>query len=317
VLQRCLLLILLQTALVSCSFQEVPLLRIGTNNWPGFEPFYLAREQGWIDSEQIRLVEFSSSVDVMDAIRQRRLEGGALTLDEALLLLASGVDITLVLVCDQSHGADVVMARPNVENLTALRQRKIAVETTAVGALMLDAALQAGNLGIGDVKIVHLEPDEQLNAYLRNEVDAVVTFEPYKSQLQRQGARVLFSSADIPGQIVDVLAIRTDALDNYNQQIAALVSAFFRARQQLVESRPDSMAIINRRLKLTPDELAHVYQGIRLPSISENRQLLEDSRQGLSASAQTLTRLMFRQQLLGENNLPIRTSSRYLPDGGQ
>jgi hypothetical protein len=30
-----------------------------------------------------------------------------------------------------------------------------------------------------------------------------------------------------------------------------------------------------------------------------------------------LTTLMFRQQLLEEDHLPIRTSSRYLPDGGQ
>ena len=48
-------------ACVGCTPDPEPILRVGTNVWPGYEPLYLARDLGYLD-ESIRLVEYSSEI---------------------------------------------------------------------------------------------------------------------------------------------------------------------------------------------------------------------------------------------------------------
>jgi len=45
-------------------------------------------------------------------------------------------------------------------------------------------------------------------AFKKRQVDAIVTFEPVKSELLSSGANILFDSHQIPGRIVDVLVVR-------------------------------------------------------------------------------------------------------------
>lgn len=89
-----LLLILLSMSflLQGCSPPQEP-LRLGTNLWLGYEPIYVAREKGWLQEDQVRILEFSSSTDVMRGLRAGTLDAGALTLDEALLLAAHVPDL--------------------------------------------------------------------------------------------------------------------------------------------------------------------------------------------------------------------------------
>jgi NitT/TauT family transport system substrate-binding protein len=46
--------------------------------------------------------------------------------------------------------------------------------------------------------------------YAAGEIDAAVTFEPMRSRLKAAGARVVFSSASLPNEILDVLVIRQE-----------------------------------------------------------------------------------------------------------
>lgn len=312
-LLRLLLVFNVVSLLSGCLSEPPALLRIGTNVWPGYEPFYLSSEQQRFNRKQIRLVEFGSAVDVMDALRQGRLEGGGLTLDEALLLTAEGIDLTVVLVCDQSEGADVVMANPDIQQLKDLQGKRIAAETSAVGALMLESTLQAAGLTMDDIHLVSLEPREQLQAFEHGQLDAAVTFEPYKSQLARQGAHVLFSSKELPGQILDVLVVRTDVLDQHSSALRQLLVAYFEARQQIFNNDNNVLDILNRRLRLTRPELIDAYAGLKLPTLEENRSWLDNRNGRLRQRAVELADLMYRQGLADSPGANIRTTDKLLP----
>ena len=51
----------LTLVVTSCVDNTVPVLKLGTNVWPGYEPLYLARSKGFLDNEQVHLVEMSSA----------------------------------------------------------------------------------------------------------------------------------------------------------------------------------------------------------------------------------------------------------------
>lgn len=304
---------LLSSLLAGCHHSATP-LRVGTNVWPGYEPLYLARANGYY-SDGIKLVELPSASDVIDALRMGQLEAGALTLDEVLSLVQEGEDLVVILVFNTSMGADVMLARPDIRSLSDLRGRTIATETTAVGALMLHGALAQAGLNISDVSVRHLPLTEHLEAYRNGRADAVITFEPYASALAAAGAELLFDSSAIPGQIVDVLAVRRDALHAQHHNLKLLLDGYFRARHDMTDDPLASLRVMNQRLKMPEDELPRLFDGMLLPGIAQNSELLSGAPSQLTRSSETLATLMQQQQLLPAVPVLERfTSANWLPE---
>ena len=273
---------------------DVP-LRIGSNQWPGYEPVYLARDRGWFDADAVRLVELNSASAVIEQIRMGQLDGGMLTLDEVLSLEAGGVAMKVVDLLDFSHGADVLIGRPGIE-LDGLRGRRIGVENTAVGAIMLDAALEAAGLGPRDVEIVPVEISEHLSAWLHGRLDALVTFEPVRSRLLARGGHVLFDSRRIPDRIIDVLAIRSEVIARQGPRIRKLLTAYERALDALKRSPRPSCEAMAPRLHIDAATLCRSYSGIEIPGRARSFEWLVSGR--LEQRAAGLADRMYRHGLL-------------------
>ncbi len=176
-LTRFLLCLLMLLLLPGCSDSPAPALRLGTNVWPGYEPLYLARQQGALNKDKVHLVEFSSSSQVIQAYRNNLIDAAALTLDEVLLLLESGERLKIILVMDISTGGDVIIGQSNINTFSEIMGKRVGVENNALGAYVITRALETANLAKDSITIVPLDINEQENAFLQKKVDAVVTFD--------------------------------------------------------------------------------------------------------------------------------------------
>lgn len=304
--------LVLSLLLTSCGSETEPPLRIGTNNWLGYEPLYLARSLGHYEDSQVKLVELTSASEVIHALRNGNLEGAALTLDEALTIIEDEMDLKVILVMDFSKGGDVLLAKPDITSLAELRGKRVAAEYTAVGALLLDGALQAAGLNVTDIELISCMLDEHVECY--SSVDAIVTFEPVRTQLLNKGAQVLFDSSQIPGRIVDVLVVYEKTLDSHPRSLEQLVSGYFKARKYL-EAEPDAAASrVASRLGLSPAEVLASYDGLHLPSLEENHSLLRGKPAPLQLTAVDLVQLMRKKNLL-KFTVPVDnlTEPRFLP----
>jgi NitT/TauT family transport system substrate-binding protein len=282
--------------IAACSPTNETPLRIGTNSWIGYEPLYLARSLSFYDNTTIKLVELTSASDVIHAIRSGTLEGAALTLDETLSLIDDGFDLKVILVFDFSNGGDVLLAKPDIKTLKELRGKRVAVESSAVGALLLDSALSSVDLAVTDIEIVSCTADEHIACYQTN--DAVVTFDPVKSQLLGQGASLLYDSRQIPDKIVDVLVVSEKITQSHPNSLRQLLNGYFKARQYLSEKPLKAAELMSSRLKLTPEEVIAGYSGLRMPLLSENHQLLTGDKASLNQTANELAQFMFNRKLL-------------------
>lgn len=272
-------------------------VRVGTNVWPGYEPLYLAAEIAPEMMAGIQLVEYPSASEVIRGFRNQVLEAAALTLDEVLLLLESGLPLKVVLVMDVSQGGDVLLARPGIDSVAALRGHRIGVESSALGAYFLTRALEIHGLSVADITPVHLSVDDHEQAYRTGEVDAVATFEPVRTRLLNAGAQEVFSSAALPGEIIDVLVVHERVLRRDPARIRALLKGWFQA-VALLRDRPEQAAgRMAPRLRLTPAEVLASYQGLHLPDLRENRQLLSLD---LPVSTARLHTVLLREGLLRE-----------------
>jgi len=285
--------------LAACGDMPEDFMRVGTNVWPGYEPAYLARDLGYLSSSHIKLSQFQSATETIRAFRNGAIDVVALTLDEALLLAQDGIDIQIFLVADISDGGDVIVAQPGIEKIGDLRGRTIGVESSALGAYVLARALEIYGVPFDEVQLAHLTVDEAEQAFYDVNVDAVVTFEPYRSRMINNGAMEIFSSREMPNEIVDVLVTRRDFAEANPDQISALSKAWLKAVTFIETSPLDAAAMIGERLGLTVEDAHASFIGLRLPGIAENLDLLRhDSSISLIDGADKLSTVLVRLGLL-------------------
>jgi NitT/TauT family transport system substrate-binding protein len=281
-----------------CNGESTPVLRVGGNVWPGYEPLYLARDLGYFRDAPIHPVEFTSATQVIRAYQNEAIDAVCLTLDEALLLASQSTDLRIVLVADFSNGSDVIIGASGTQTMKDLRGRRVGVEDTALGAFFLTRALQASGLRAGDVQVVPMQVQDHEQAFLKGDVDAVVSFEPVRGKLLASGAHILFDSSRIPGEIVDVVLVRADYLQRHPQVVADLVRGWQQAQDYMTRTEDDALARMARREGVTVAEMRAALRGVHLPGREENRELLSGREPALQPALQRLAEFMLQTKLL-------------------
>ena len=275
-----------------------PPLRIGTNVWIGSEPLYLARDLGYLDREAVQLVEYPSASEVSRAFRNQAIDGMVISLDELFVLAVDGLQPKIVVVVDVSHGADVVVGRSGMRTMKDLKGKRVAVESAALGAFVLSRALALNGMQASDVSMVHLESNEHPAAFERGQVDGAVTFDPYRTQLLGAGAHTLFDSSQIPGEIVDLLAVRASVLEKNPQAVQTLLTGWFKALDYLEREPKDAAARMAVREQITGEQFLQALQGLRIPSRADNLKMLAGATPSLVVSGRQLMTLMVEAKLL-------------------
>lgn len=263
------ILLLMFIALLGCQ-PDPNAVRVGSNRWLGYAPFYLADELQWTAPSDIRL-------------------------DETLLLQAStDLNLEIILIASVSAGADVLFARAPIATLDDLRGRRIGVENTALGAYFLSRVLDQAQLDIADLDVVSLPVHEQVEAYTAGRVDAVITFASEGPALEASGARRIFDSRQLPGEIVDVLVVDRQRVSP--EQRRRLRALWFDALRAWQEQRAKTDPHLLARLGLTPAALQVTLNGLLMGDRTVNREWLDDGQ--LHRSIARLNQYMSERQLL-------------------
>jgi NitT/TauT family transport system substrate-binding protein len=292
------------SALGACTRRAEPALRIGTNVWIGSEPLYLARELGKLDPSTVQLVEYPSASEVLRAFRNQAIDGMVISLDELFELAVDGLQPRIILVVDVSNGADVVVGRRGMRTMRDLKDKSVAVESGALGAFVLSRALAVNGMQASDVNVVHLESNEQPSAFEKGEVDGAVTFDPYRTQFLKAGASTLFDSTQIPGEIVDLLAVRASVVDKEPKAIQALLTGWFGALDYIKHDPVDAARRMGIRQQTTGEQFQEAQRGLHVPTREENLRMLGGAQPELATTGRRLMALMLEAKLL-RNSLEI------------
>jgi len=290
--------VVLLLALAGCMREPETPLRIGTNVWIGSEPLYLARELGRLDPSTVQLLEYPSASEVLRAFRNKGIDGMVISLDELFGLAVDGFQPRIILVVDVSHGADVVVGRRGMRTMQDLQGKSVAVESSALGAFVLSRALALNGMQASDVNVVHLESNEQPTAFEKGEVDGAVTFDPYRAQFLKAGATTLFDSTRIPGEIVDLVAVRATVFDKQPRSVQALLSGWFDAIDYMKREPRDAARRMGIRQQTTGEQFLEALRGLHIPSREENLRMLGGTTPELALTGRRLMALMVEAKLL-------------------
>ena len=289
--------------LSACGLTRTPPqpLRLGLNIWPGIAPFYAAASRQLYGSTQVEVKTFSSLYDADRAFSQGNIDVLATTFFDALRLADEGVPIKIVMATDYSNGADGIVAHQPIVSMADLKGKRVAVEIGAINHFIFLAALDKAGLKEGDVELVNLSVEEGARAFAQGKVDAAALWEPFLSQQTAvAGAHKLFTSQEIPGEVVDVVVVRKDLAEQRPDDIANLIAGWEKAMQTWKTQPKEIMEIMAQAMSTTPESLQSDLSGLELVDLAHNSQLFDSGNQQQSfrkAYAATVTFLTQHQLL--------------------
>jgi len=307
----------LSLSLPSCGlWRDVP-VAVAAHSWVGYQPMFLAQSRGWLDPQRVTLVSTANAQQSIDALRSGQVQAAALTLDEVLTVRSSALPLAVVLIFNVSMGADMLLVKPQIKTLSELKGQRIGLESSSVADILLAEILRQAGLVEADVKLVRTPVDAHLTLWQRQKVDALITYEPVATRLFGLGMVRLFDSQQLPDTIVDVLAVRQDALDMAHANAwRHLLVAHFRAVDVIVRNPHDSAYRLASRLNLPPAGVMSAFKGIELPGVSKNAYLLGGAEPRLNAVARRLSaRVHAGDKTAGPEQLPGLFRADYLPAG--
>jgi NitT/TauT family transport system substrate-binding protein len=114
-------------------------------------------------------------------------------------------------------------------------------------------------------------------AFQTGEIDALVTYPPVSLSIKNMGnSASQFSSANIPGEVVDVIAFDEAVVVERTDDVRRLLSAFHRAKQFAEREPGIAMPIMAAREGISPAEFATALRdGIKLVSAQEQAAYLK------------------------------------------
>jgi NitT/TauT family transport system substrate-binding protein len=248
-----------------------PPLRLAIDLWAGYFPALLADELGYFrDAGLLVEVSIPGNTDRMMAeFIAGRYDLVALALADLINMTRSGHDVQVVLQSDESAGGDKLVVRPGFD----LRAPRLVAGTNlgGFGELFVREFLVRHGVDLQRVAWVNIDAADVAAAMRKREIDIGHSWDPYVAAALADGAQTVFSSAETPGLVPDVVAGRRAVIDARREEFRAFVKAWFRAQDWWRAHADEGNAKLAARLKQTPQWVAEALSGVRLVNLDQNR----------------------------------------------
>lgn len=250
-------------------------VRIGTQPWIGYGPWWIAQEKGLFAKHGIdaKLVDFVQDTEVNAAFAAGEMDVANLATHTAIKLFANGVDLRVVLLEDASTEADAILAGAAITDVASLKGKTVAYEEGATSDLLLNYALQQNGMTLQDIQAAPMPAADAGSALIAKQVDAAVTYEPYiaAAKTQDPSVQVIYSAAADPGLISDVLAARAGFAQENPETMKALLQVWDEAVQFLADNPDEGRSIIAKAVESDPAELQSAFEGVQFFDLEQNR----------------------------------------------
>jgi NitT/TauT family transport system substrate-binding protein len=264
------LLLLLAACTGAAAKPEHPPLKVGWSLWPGFYPIVIAAERDLFAKHGVAVepIFYELYAAQLPDLQASKLDGVPITLGDALLLEGRASDsIRAVIITDHSTGADSIIATADIKTPADLKGKTIGVGLGSFGELLVRNMLQVEGLTIEDVTLININPEET-TAAMPETIQAGHIWEPFTSEALAQGHHIIFSSAETPGLISDVIVFRTEIVEERPEEVRAFVAAWFEALAWWQTHPEEGNAMIAKHTGLKPEEIST--EGIRLLNLDDN-----------------------------------------------
>lgn len=240
-------------------------IRILAPTWLGFAPVHIASDLGCFAAKGLDVsIKFEDDLtNVMAAMARGDIEMQMRSVGEyqgrPRDASTPGIIIGTI---DESVGGDGVITDDKIKSVADLKGKVVAAEPNIPSRLLLQMELKQAGLSLKDLQIKDIATADTGAVFVDESIAAIATYEPFMSQAlkasTRPGARMLISSKDHRGIIIDAIIARNDDFkanpDKYTRFLGCIYDAV-----DFIKAEPEKFAdMASKHFGLTPAEVTDI-----------------------------------------------------------
>lgn len=161
---------------------------------------FVADAQGQYKANGIntKLVQFNNGGDLMTAMASGDVDVGYVGITPVLSSIANGVPVKVISAA-QTEGSGIVVAKDSgINSVSDLNGKKIATPgESSIQHMLLTYYLKQNGMSLSDLKVSSMKVPSMNDALKTGKIDGMITFEPYVSIAEKNGAKAFVDSSEI------------------------------------------------------------------------------------------------------------------------
>lgn len=250
-------------------------LTVGVPPWPGFAAQYVATDLNLFKAEGVEVKEvfFPTQSDPNTALLANKVDLALTGVPDLIPLAQRDPSTKLLMLFDYSNGSDGIIGR-NINQPSDLKGKTVARENLLFEVLLLRRYLEQGGLTEKDIKIVDTSAANAAASFAAKKVDVAVTYDPWMTKAAQQGGgKILFTSKGT-NIIPDGLIAKEKVIQAKKSEILAYIRAIDKAVKLVEQKDEKAIAIVAKRLNVTPAEAVEQVGGVELFGIEDNKTIV-------------------------------------------
>ena len=178
---------------------------------------------------KINIVQLNDYIESINQYTAGQFDGCTMTNMDALTIpAAGGVDTTALILGSYSEGNDGVVLKGEGKKLADLKGMKIYLPELSVSHYLLVRGLEKAGLQERDVTVVNTSDADIVSAFATDDVQAAVAWNPQLSTIKATPKPTeVFSSTAVPGELIDMMVVKTETLKDNPALGKALTGAWY------------------------------------------------------------------------------------------
>ena len=206
---------------------------------------FVADAQGQFASNGINteLVQFNNGGDLMTAMASGDVDVGYVGITPVLASIQKGVPVKVISAA-QTEGSGLVVAKNSgISSVSDLAGKTIATPGEAsIQYMLLQYYLEQNGMSLKDLKVSSMKVPSMNDALKTNKIDGMITFEPYVTIAEKNGATVLAGSQDIlPNHPCCVVVASDKFLEEHPNETNTILEIHENATE-FINGNPDEAA---------------------------------------------------------------------------
>lgn len=213
-------------------------------------------------------------------------------------------NISIIASVDKSFVFDLLgLTDSGIRNVADLKGKRIGLARGTIAEFYLGRFLNLNGMSIGDVTLINVPGAQGADAIANGSVDAVVTRDPYESQIREQHANGMVSWSIQSSQAAySVLICRNDWITQHPDLVKRFLNSLAQAEGYIAQHPAGAQAILQKQYQYDNEHVAQVW--------TQNQFVLSLD-QSLILAMEDEARWMMANNLTTEKTMPDFTNYIY------
>jgi NitT/TauT family transport system substrate-binding protein len=261
---------------------------------------YIAQDQGFFKANgiSVEMKEYPTGVATTEALLKSEVEV-AWSAELPFITRAFDKEKISIIAVSSRFSDQYLFGRKDrgIENVSDLKGKIIGVPRNTIAEFYLGRFLELNGLNINDVSLVDVKPPQSMEAISNADVDGVVTWEPYASQISEKLADNVVDWSVQSDQLgYGVVMARNDWITGHPETVKLFLESLAQAESFIIHNSETAKTIVQNRANYDDKEMQIFWSENEFPLSLD---------QSLVVALEDEARWMIKNNLTTEKEVPL------------